>query len=90
MIFYGILFRLHTLERPYVCKTCQKTFNQSSALKTHTRTHTQEKPYSCQHCSKKFTFLDGKKKHESKCTDTSTTSEDEDDWYEIEVENELL
>jgi hypothetical protein len=38
----------------YRVKFCEKTFNQSSNLKTHSRIHTGVKPYKCKFCEKAF------------------------------------
>ena len=51
-IFYSIkrsdeTLRIHTGEKKYQCKVCNKLFNQSQLLKHHMRIHTGEKPYQC-------------------------------------------
>ena len=39
--------RIHSGEKPYQCKVCNKLFNQSQNLKYHMRIHTGDKPYPC-------------------------------------------
>ena len=39
--------RIHTGEKSYKCKVCDKMFTSSGNLKTHERIHTCEKPYKC-------------------------------------------
>jgi len=42
-------------ERPFVCKECDKAFNQKNALETHMRKHRGERPHQCTFCAMAFT-----------------------------------
>ncbi|XP_062418170.1 zinc finger protein 135-like [Pungitius pungitius] len=55
--------RFHSVDQPYSCITCGKTFTHASSLKYHTRIHTGEKPYSCITCGKTFTRQEHLKNH---------------------------
>ncbi|GIY17014.1 hypothetical protein CDAR_189641 [Caerostris darwini] len=43
-----------TVERPYNCKLCDKSYTRISSLNKHVLTHTVDKPYQCTECGRCF------------------------------------
>ena len=46
--------RIHTGEKPYKCRFCDRKFAGIGDRNSHARTHTGERPYKCGLCDKAF------------------------------------
>uniref|UniRef100_A0A8C2KG47 PR domain zinc finger protein 12 n=1 Tax=Cyprinus carpio TaxID=7962 RepID=A0A8C2KG47_CYPCA len=56
--------RIHTLDKPFVCRFCSRRFSQSSTLRNHVRLHTGERPYKCTVCQSAYSQLAGLRAHQ--------------------------
>ena len=47
---------LHSVNNPFQCNQCKKSFSRKSYLRIHTRMHNGKKPYECKVCEKSFNY----------------------------------
>lgn len=66
--------RLHSGERPYVCKQCPARFTQHIHLRLHRRLHAYPRPHQCPECLRRYAHLCSLQMHLHRfCPATSLT-----------------
>ncbi|KAJ3171611.1 RNA binding protein, heterogenous nuclear RNP-K like protein [Geranomyces variabilis] len=57
-------YKMHAVDKPYICDVCQRGFMRKHDLKRHATTHLQDfRPYECEDCHTPFTRLDALHRH---------------------------
>ncbi|KAJ1369817.1 hypothetical protein KIN20_031387 [Parelaphostrongylus tenuis] len=59
---------VHTLERPFSCFFCERTFVRKNDLKVHELTHTTQSDFICGRCNRAFRRMVYLQKHQKRCT----------------------
>ena len=54
---------IHTKDKPFQCKQCEKAFSWKGDRDSHMYTHTGEKPYQCIHFEKEFSQMSNLSTH---------------------------
>eukprot|EP01084_Bolivina_argentea_P200909 343473_1 len=56
--------RIHTKEKPFKCRECNRSFTQRSHLKNHiNQIHTNNGKYQCKYCPKRFSIPTDLERH---------------------------
>nr|CAD7444067.1 unnamed protein product [Timema bartmani] len=64
-------FANHSVEKPFQCKKCHKTYGSSVSLDIHMATHSKETPLLCDLCGKSFKHLSNLRSHKRSHLDSS-------------------
>nr|CAD7425088.1 unnamed protein product [Timema monikensis] len=64
-------FANHSVEKPFQCKKCHKTYGSSVSLDIHMATHSKETPFLCDLCGKSFKHLTNLRSHKRSHLDSS-------------------
>lgn len=49
--------RMHTGDKTFTCKVCDKSFNTKWHLKEHSKWHSAEKPFLCSECGQRYFLI---------------------------------
>merc|ERR1712129_33635 len=81
--------RVQTVERPYKCPFCDKSFAQHSHLLNHIKSHLGNRPFECEQCKKCFGEIESLRNHMKVCKELLGNEKNEEKQTENNREDEV-